>query len=323
MSVSIFLIILAIIIIIYILFLYKWVYKKDKIKFWDLLNSFFITFLSLALSFVIAIILFNYESHESGKSQKNKLRSLLSAELNQQLQLLSIQDGVKILGPQGEIDTLFLTQLQTTGLENAISSGLFESDITQNMSRLNQSILYFNSLSQSFINLTPFMIKGDPNIQAYINGLKEVRRNLIIFIRELIAKLYKEEYSEISTNSEILNSRIYFEPVITVNKGSVQIDLSLLMNTEWNGEIVDENMMLNVKRLENMEPGIQLCKAYIIDNPYLAPLEELVGYNKGFSINPYYWGHPLGVSLVGVLDRDTKGKFLGIASVPKDNQVNE
>jgi hypothetical protein len=113
------------------------------------------------------------------------------------------------------------------------------------------------------------------------------------------------------------NNRIkILEPRLQVINCSIQIDLQMLMNTEWNGNVVDEKMKLNIGLLKKLPPLTKLCKAYLLSNPYLNQIEKLVGFNKGFSLALFYRGVDLNFKMIGILDKDEKGFFLGIGTKP-------
>lgn len=116
------------------------------------------------------------------------------------------------------------------------------------------------------------------------------------------------------------NNRVKIsEPRFQVINGSIQIDLKMLMNTEWNGNVVDEKMKLNISFLKKLPPMTMLCKAYLLSNPYLNQIEKLVGFNKGFSLAPFYEGIDLKFKMIGILDKDEKGSFLGVGTKPLEN----
>lgn len=108
------------------------------------------------------------------------------------------------------------------------------------------------------------------------------------------------------------------EPKFPVEDGSVQIDLRILMNTEWAGNIVNDRMKFNLDELKKLPPMTKFCKSYLKDNPYLNQLIELVGFNKGFSVSVFYKGANLNHKMTAILDKDEKGGFLGIGSNSPD-----
>lgn len=113
-----------------------------------------------------------------------------------------------------------------------------------------------------------------------------------------------------------LNRIRVIEPRLVAENGSLQIDLKKLNNSEWYGDIVDENMTFQLHILRILKPMTPICKTYLKNNPNLNQIIELVGFNKGFSVSLLYNGMPLNVKMMGVLDRDEKGTFLGIGSPP-------
>jgi hypothetical protein len=113
------------------------------------------------------------------------------------------------------------------------------------------------------------------------------------------------------------NNRIRIsEPRLQVKDGAVQLDLSILMNTAWNGNVVDDKMKLSIQALKQLPPMTMFCKSYLRDNPYLSQIETLVGFNKGFAISVSYEGIDLSQRMTGILDKDEKGSFLGIGTNP-------
>ncbi len=117
------------------------------------------------------------------------------------------------------------------------------------------------------------------------------------------------------------NNRVRIsEPKLQVRDGAIQLDLRMLMNTEWNRNVVDDKMKLNTDALKKLSPMTIFCKSYLADNPYLNQIEKLVGFNKGFSISIFYEGIDLSYKMIGILDKDARGSFLGIGTNPPDNK---
>lgn len=113
------------------------------------------------------------------------------------------------------------------------------------------------------------------------------------------------------------NNRIKIsEPRLQIKEGSIQIDLKMLMNTEWDGNIVNEQMKLDIDLLKKLPPMTKFCKSYLLDNPYLNQIEKMIGFNKGFSISILYQGVDLNFRMTGILDKDEKGPFLGVGTMP-------
>jgi len=141
------------------------------------------------------------------------------------------------------------------------------------------------------------------------------RLDMTIWVRK--SSFYGEPFMFGDKTAINNNNRIRIgEPKLQVEDGSVQIDLRILMNTEWDGNIVNDRMKLNVAELKKLPPMTKFCKSYLKDNPYLNQLIELVGFNKAFSISVFYEGVNLNHKMTAILDKDDKGGFLGIGSNP-------
>jgi hypothetical protein len=116
------------------------------------------------------------------------------------------------------------------------------------------------------------------------------------------------------------NNRVKIvEPRLQINEGgSIELDLGILMNTEWNADIVNETMQLNVASLLRQSPMTNIAKAYLNINPYLNQLIKLIGFNKGFAIQPYFRNQKINIKLMGILTTDEKGEFLSIGTIPDE-----
>ena len=115
------------------------------------------------------------------------------------------------------------------------------------------------------------------------------------------------------------NNRVRIaEPRLQIDRtGAIELDLVILWNAEWNTGVVDDSMQLNIVNLFSLPPMTKIAKVYLKSNPYLNQLIELVGFNKVFAIQPFFRKQILKISLVGILDRDDGGKFLGIGTGPQ------
>lgn len=113
------------------------------------------------------------------------------------------------------------------------------------------------------------------------------------------------------------NNRIQIDELrLQVKDGSIQLNLRILMNTEWDGNVINDKMKLNIGLLKKLPPLTKFCKSYLKDNPYLNQIEELVGFNRRFSISIFYEGVDLNYKMTGILDKDDQGAFLGIGTNP-------
>lgn len=154
--------------------------------------------------------------------------------------------------------------------------------------------------------------------EEFIYRINDIGMNLdlIIWIRK---SSYCGEHFQLGTIKGWNNdNRIrIIEQNIIIKDGAVQIDLKMLRNVEWNAIIVDSKMKLNLNVLKKFPPQSPVGKVYLKDNPYLFQIEKLVGYNKVFSLQPLFARCLINVKLVGILDEDSKGSFLGIGTVPR------
>lgn len=113
------------------------------------------------------------------------------------------------------------------------------------------------------------------------------------------------------------NNRIRIsEPRLQIKNGAVEIDLGTLWSAGWNEDVVGDDKRINLVVLRGLAPMTAFGKAYLRDNPYLNQLINLVGFNKGFAVAPLFNGQPLSIELVGILDKDEKGEFLGFGTRP-------
>lgn len=139
---------------------------------------------------------------------------------------------------------------------------------------------------------------------------------------DMIVWLYKSDYygENIKIGDLAIwgnNNRIQIaERKIQVNTGAIEIDLSTLRQPQWNGDLVDDHLMLNLDALRHQPPLISLCKVYLKHNPYLRQLVDLIGYNKTVAVKPLFNRKYLGIELAGLLDKDDKGEFFGIGTPP-------
>ncbi len=113
------------------------------------------------------------------------------------------------------------------------------------------------------------------------------------------------------------NNRIIIsEPKLQIKDNAIQLDLRILINTEWDGNVIDEKMKINIETLKSLPAMTKFCKSYLKDNPYLNQIEDLVGFYKGFSISIYYEGIDLNYKMTGIIDKDDNGSFLSIGTNP-------
>lgn len=139
--------------------------------------------------------------------------------------------------------------------------------------------------------------------------------DMVIWLRK--SDYYGEEFQFGSTTAwRDLNRIRVIEPRLVAENGALQIDLKKLNNSEWYGDVVDDNMTFQLHNLRNLKPLTPFCKSYLKNNPYLNQIIELVGFNKGFSVSLLYNGIPLNLKMMGILEKDANGEFLGIGSPP-------
>lgn len=109
------------------------------------------------------------------------------------------------------------------------------------------------------------------------------------------------------------------EPRLQVDeRGAVELDLKILWNASWNTKVVDDNKDLNVNALKRLPPLSKISKAYLNDNPFLNQLIDLIGFNKGFAVSPFFKDKKLGIELTGILDKDEDGAFFGLGTNPPE-----
>lgn len=132
---------------------------------------------------------------------------------------------------------------------------------------------------------------------------------------------YKGFLFNIGTTTAINNNnRVRIaEPRLQINEnGSIEVDLVILWNTEWNTDIVNETMQLNLAKLLRLPPMTIVAKSYLKTNPYLIQLVKLIGFHRGFAIQPYFRNQKINRLLIGILDKDEEGEFLGIGTGKQD-----
>jgi hypothetical protein len=175
-----------------------------------------------------------------------------------------------------------------------------------------------------YIFLGHLKYQSPPNNKSeeMIFRIENISKNLdmIIWFRK---SDYKGFLFNIGTTTAVNNNnRIRVaEPQLQINKnGSIELDLVILWNTEWNIDIVNETMQLNLATLLKLPPMTIVAKAYLKTNPYLIQLVKLIGFNKGFAIQPSFRKQKISKRLIGILDKDEKGEFLSIGTGTQDHK---
>jgi hypothetical protein len=147
--------------------------------------------------------------------------------------------------------------------------------------------------------------------------LNNVAQNVDMNIWVRKSDYYGEEFQFGSTTAwKDLNRIRVIEPRLIAEDGALQIDLKKLKNSEWYGDVVDDNLSLQLHNLRTLAPMSPFCKSYLKNNPYLNQIIQLVGFNKGFSVSLLFNGIPLNLKMMGILEKDAEGEFLGIGSLP-------
>jgi len=139
--------------------------------------------------------------------------------------------------------------------------------------------------------------------------------DMIVWVRK--SEFSGEPFKIGNTTAWNDNNRIRIsEPRLQVKNGAIEIDLRTLWNAEWNEDVVGDDKIINLAALDNLPPMTAFGKAYLRDNPYLNQIIVLAGFNKGFAMAPLFNGRPLDIKLIGILDKDEKGEFLGFGTGP-------
>jgi len=171
-----------------------------------------------------------------------------------------------------------------------------------------------------YIFLRHLKYQTSPNNKSneMVVRIEDVAQNLdlLIWFRKSDYKGFQFNIGKTTAVND--NNRVRIaEPRLQIDgTGAIELDLVILWNAEWNTDVVNDSMQLNIVNLFSLPPT-KVAKAYLKSNPYLNQLIELVGFNKGFVIQPFFRKQILKISLLGILDRDDDGEFLGIGTSPQ------
>lgn len=170
-----------------------------------------------------------------------------------------------------------------------------------------------------FLGNLKYQIPQNNKSNEMVFRIEDVAQNL-----DLLIWFRKSDYKGFlfnigNTTAVNDNNRIRIaEPRLQIDgTGAIELDLVILWNAEWNTDVVDDSMQLNIVNLFSLPPMTKVAKAYLKSNPYLNQLIKLVGFNKGFTVQPFFRKQVLYIRLIGILDRDDSGEFLGIGTGPK------
>ena len=165
--------------------------------------------------------------------------------------------------------------------------------------------------------------QSPPNIgeEEFIYRINNIGNeiDMIIWVRKSEFKGELFEYGNRTAIND--NNRVRIaEPNLQVDKtGAIEIDIKKFWSAEWHEDVVGDDMIFNANSLRKLSPNTEVCKVYLKNNPFLKQLIEKVGMNKGFAMYPYFGLKKVNIRLVGIVDEDKKGKFLGIGTYPKNS----
>lgn len=130
-----------------------WWFAPDKVWLWW--NTFVGSTVSFLFAVTAGLYLFQRQSNAKNKSERESLRSLLSAELSDLKRILSDTDRLTISCPSGRTVGVLITYVQPLATEKAAASSLFLAAETENLLHLARKVRMLNLKTQYLLGLIP------------------------------------------------------------------------------------------------------------------------------------------------------------------------
>ncbi|RYY77229.1 MAG: hypothetical protein EOO52_07055 [Gammaproteobacteria bacterium] len=144
-------------------------------SFWDGLVS---TFVSTLLSILVGIYLYEYQARQTEKSERERLKSIISAESKDAISILKSNDTMNIVLPSGVSKAVLITVLSPIAHEEAGKSGLFNAQVTENLFHVARKIKIYNMKTDHLLG----SLRANNNAQFVehaINNVIETQQSVI------------------------------------------------------------------------------------------------------------------------------------------------
>jgi hypothetical protein len=132
------------------------------------------TFFSTLLSIIVGIFLYEYQQSENKKSERERLTSIVKAESQDIISILSDGEGMSLTLPNEKKMSVLITLISPLAHEEAGKSGEFNALITENLFHLSRKIRMYNMKVNHLLGLIQSS-SNETYLEHAINNVNETK----------------------------------------------------------------------------------------------------------------------------------------------------
>ncbi|MEK6659045.1 MAG: hypothetical protein AABY36_05130 [Campylobacterota bacterium] len=138
------------------------------------------TFVSTLLSIIVGIFLYEYQDNENKKSELKRLKTIVKAESQDIVSILSAGEGMTITLSNGQTMIVLITLISPLAHEEAGKSGKFNALVTENLFHISRKIRMYNMKVEYLLGL----IQRNQNESYLIHAINNVNETKEAVIRD-------------------------------------------------------------------------------------------------------------------------------------------